>query len=122
MVALNSRFLLLAALAAAATTPDAVPGAEAAAIGPRNGQMPASDSSQAMSASSSAANLDERQSIPPSNNPLLKLPKRTPTLRSSRHGRKKGKGLVASEDIAEGEVVWKEDPFVLAPEWCALLF
>lgn len=36
-------------------------------------------------------------------------------------GRKKGKGLVASEDIAEGEVVWKEDPFVLAPEWCASL-
>ncbi|KZT68013.1 SET domain-containing protein, partial [Daedalea quercina L-15889] len=32
-------------------------------------------------------------------------------------GRKKGKGLVACEDIAEGEVVWKEEPFALAPEW-----
>lgn len=32
-------------------------------------------------------------------------------------GRSKGKGLVAKERIAEGEVVWKEDPFVLAPEW-----
>ncbi|EPS98900.1 hypothetical protein FOMPIDRAFT_1024458 [Fomitopsis schrenkii] len=32
-------------------------------------------------------------------------------------GRKKGKGLVASENIAEGEVVWKEEPFSLAPEW-----
>lgn len=29
----------------------------------------------------------------------------------------KGKGLVAAEKIAEGEVVWKEDPFILAPEW-----
>lgn len=29
----------------------------------------------------------------------------------------KGKGLVATERIAEGEVVWKEDPFILAPEW-----
>ncbi|KII90144.1 hypothetical protein PLICRDRAFT_581341 [Plicaturopsis crispa FD-325 SS-3] len=29
----------------------------------------------------------------------------------------KGKGLVAKEPIVEGEVVWKEDPFVIAPEW-----
>lgn len=32
----------------------------------------------------------------------------------------KGKGLVATEKIEEGEVAWKEDPFVLAPEWCAM--
>ncbi|EPQ55921.1 SET domain-containing protein [Gloeophyllum trabeum ATCC 11539] len=32
-------------------------------------------------------------------------------------GRQKGKGLVAKERIEEVEVVWKEDPFVLAPEW-----
>lgn len=30
---------------------------------------------------------------------------------------KKGKGLVATADIAEGEAIWKEDPFILAPEW-----
>ncbi|KAI6126309.1 hypothetical protein EDD16DRAFT_313552 [Pisolithus croceorrhizus] len=29
----------------------------------------------------------------------------------------KGKGLVATEQIAQGEVIWKEDPFILAPEW-----
>ncbi|KAF7964768.1 hypothetical protein HWV62_2400 [Athelia sp. TMB] len=29
----------------------------------------------------------------------------------------KGKGLVAKEDIAKDEVIWKEDPFVIAPEW-----
>ncbi|KAF9221748.1 SET domain-containing protein [Gyrodon lividus] len=29
----------------------------------------------------------------------------------------KGKGLVATEEISEGEVLWREDPFVLAPEW-----
>lgn len=29
----------------------------------------------------------------------------------------KGKGLVAKEDIVEGEIVWKEDPFIIAPEW-----
>jgi hypothetical protein len=29
----------------------------------------------------------------------------------------KGKGLVAKEKIKEGQVVWKEDPFALAPEW-----
>ena len=31
----------------------------------------------------------------------------------------KGKGLVATEKITEGTVVWKEDPFILAPEWYA---
>lgn len=30
---------------------------------------------------------------------------------------RKGKGLVATVDIAEGDVIWKEDPFILAPEW-----
>lgn len=29
----------------------------------------------------------------------------------------KGKGLVATEKISQGEVIWKEDPFILAPEW-----
>ena len=32
-------------------------------------------------------------------------------------GKAKGKGLVAKEAIADGEVLWKEDPFILAPEW-----
>lgn len=31
--------------------------------------------------------------------------------------KRKGKGLIAKEKIAEGEIVWKEDPFLLAPEW-----
>ncbi|KAK7688770.1 hypothetical protein QCA50_008309 [Cerrena zonata] len=30
---------------------------------------------------------------------------------------KKGKGLLAKQKLTDGEVVWKEDPFVLAPEW-----
>lgn len=30
----------------------------------------------------------------------------------------KGKGLVATDKISEGEELWKEDPFILAPEWC----
>ncbi|KIO26379.1 hypothetical protein M407DRAFT_24343 [Tulasnella calospora MUT 4182] len=29
----------------------------------------------------------------------------------------KGKGLVATEAIAEGEVIWKEDPFIYCPDW-----
>jgi hypothetical protein len=32
-------------------------------------------------------------------------------------GKIKGKGLVAKDSIKQGEVVWKEDPFVVAPEW-----
>ncbi|KAG7095290.1 hypothetical protein E1B28_006059 [Marasmius oreades] len=31
--------------------------------------------------------------------------------------KRKGKGLVAKEKIVEGETVWKEDPFIIAPEW-----
>ncbi|PFH45727.1 hypothetical protein AMATHDRAFT_158045 [Amanita thiersii Skay4041] len=30
---------------------------------------------------------------------------------------KKGKGLIATEDIAQGETMWREDPFIIAPEW-----
>lgn len=29
----------------------------------------------------------------------------------------KGKGLIAKEDIGEREIIWKEDPFIIAPEW-----
>ena len=32
-------------------------------------------------------------------------------------GPERGKGLVATKEIAEGEVVWKEDPWIIAPEW-----
>jgi hypothetical protein len=31
----------------------------------------------------------------------------------------KGKGLVATQKIKAGETIWVEDPFVIAPEWCA---
>lgn len=31
--------------------------------------------------------------------------------------RKKGKGLIATAKINQGDTVWKEDPFILAPEW-----
>jgi len=29
----------------------------------------------------------------------------------------KGKGLAAKEDIDEREILWVEDPFIIAPEW-----
>jgi hypothetical protein len=41
----------------------------------------------------------------------------TPKVKVNYFDKKKGKGLVATQDIKEGEVIWKEDPFVLAPEW-----
>ncbi|KAL0579071.1 hypothetical protein V5O48_002913 [Marasmius crinis-equi] len=31
--------------------------------------------------------------------------------------KRKGKGLVAKENISEGDTLWKEDPFIIAPEW-----
>ena len=41
----------------------------------------------------------------------------TTKVRVEYFNRHKGKGLVATERITEGEVLWKEDPFILAPEW-----
>lgn len=36
-------------------------------------------------------------------------------------GPTKGKGLVATEDIAKDEDIWKEDPFAIAPGWSVSL-
>ena len=41
----------------------------------------------------------------------------TTTIEDKYFDKKKGKGLVAKHPISEGQVVWKEDPFVIAPEW-----
>jgi hypothetical protein len=41
----------------------------------------------------------------------------TPTIEVKYFDKQKGKGLVAKEPISEGQVVWKEDPFIIAPEW-----
>jgi hypothetical protein len=43
--------------------------------------------------------------------------KYTQKVRVEYFDQKKGKGLIATTDISEGTVIWKEDPFALAPEW-----
>lgn len=52
----------------------------------------------------------------------LEIDKWTPKVEVKFFDNRKGKGLVTNTKIAEGEVVWKEDPFILAPEWYSLLF
>jgi hypothetical protein len=47
----------------------------------------------------------------------LKISKWTPKVEVKWFGKTKGKGLVATQEIKEGEIIWKEDPFVVAPEW-----
>ncbi|KAL4254690.1 hypothetical protein ABKN59_004451 [Abortiporus biennis] len=47
----------------------------------------------------------------------LELSKWTTKVEIKYFGKKKGKGLIAKEHIAEGDIIWKEDPFILAPEW-----
>lgn len=47
----------------------------------------------------------------------LDLHRWTPKVKVKYFDKKKGKGLVAAQEIKEGEVIWKEDPFILAPEW-----
>ncbi|KAF8064044.1 hypothetical protein FPV67DRAFT_1782409 [Lyophyllum atratum] len=49
--------------------------------------------------------------------PNLDIPKWTAKAQVKYFDKRKGKGLVAIQDIEEGEVIWKEDPFILAPEW-----
>lgn len=41
----------------------------------------------------------------------------TPKVKVKYFNKKKGKGLVAEKDIGKGEHIWKEDPFIIAPEW-----
>ncbi|KXN83197.1 putative lysine methyltransferase SET5 [Leucoagaricus sp. SymC.cos] len=47
----------------------------------------------------------------------LNLAKWTPKVDVKWFDKRKGKGLVATQEIKEGEVIWKEDPFIVAPEW-----
>ncbi|KAF5329121.1 hypothetical protein D9758_017147 [Tetrapyrgos nigripes] len=49
--------------------------------------------------------------------PNLEIQKWSPKVEVKYFNKKKGKGLVAKEKIKEGEAVWKEDPFISAPEW-----
>lgn len=41
----------------------------------------------------------------------------TPKVQVRYFDEKKGKGLIALYPIAEGEIIWREDPFIVAPEW-----
>lgn len=47
----------------------------------------------------------------------LKYTQKGPALQVEYFDEKKGKGLTATTNISEGTVIWKEDPFALAPEW-----
>ena len=47
----------------------------------------------------------------------LKYTQKGPAIRVEYFDQKKGKGLIATTDISEGTIIWKEDPFALAPEW-----
>lgn len=47
----------------------------------------------------------------------LKYTQKGPALRVEYFDQTKGKGLIATTDISEGTVIWREDPFALAPEW-----
>ncbi|THV03478.1 SET domain-containing protein [Dendrothele bispora CBS 962.96] len=49
--------------------------------------------------------------------PNLDVAKWTSKVEVKYFNKKKGKGLIAKEKIKEGETIWKEDPFVIAPEW-----
>lgn len=51
----------------------------------------------------------------------LRYTQKGPALRVEFFDQKKGKGLIATTDIAAGTIIWKEDPFALAPEWWVLV-
>jgi len=51
----------------------------------------------------------------------LHIPKWTSKVEVRWFDKKKGKGLVATQEIIKDEVIWKEDPFIIAPEWCVLI-
>jgi hypothetical protein len=47
----------------------------------------------------------------------LDVSKWTTTIEDKYFDRKKGERPVAKVPISEGQTVWKEDPFIIAPEW-----
>ena len=47
----------------------------------------------------------------------LKYTQKGPAVRVEYFDLKKGKGLIATTDVSEGTILWKEEPFALAPEW-----
>lgn len=66
-----------------------------------------------------ASTVDNAQKIWPSSklNNQLDVSQLSQKIEVRYFDKVKGKGLIAKEDIGEGEVIWKEDPFVVAPEW-----
>ncbi|TFK20659.1 SET domain-containing protein [Coprinopsis marcescibilis] len=49
--------------------------------------------------------------------PNLDMSKWTSKVRVKMFDKVKGKGLVSAVDMQEGDLIWKEDPFIVAPEW-----
>jgi len=64
-----------------------------------------------------------RASLPPLEFPSSRMIKNldvsqwSPKVEVRWFGDKRGKGLVAVEVMEEGEIVWREDPWIIAPEW-----
>lgn len=67
-----------------------------------------------------------RVSLPPLEFPTSRMIKHldvsqwSPKVEVRWFGDKRGKGLVAVEEMEEGEIVWREDPWIIAPEWDVL--
>ncbi|KZS95674.1 SET domain-containing protein [Sistotremastrum niveocremeum HHB9708] len=76
-------------------------------LGPQNGSDAASSKSKSNGKQYPSSKLNE----------ALDVKQWTSKVEVKHFGKLKGKGLVASEDIAEDETIWKEDPFIIAPEW-----
>lgn len=69
-----------------------------------------------------AQSLDAGEQTPISRlNDELDLARWSSKVKVSMFDARKGKGLVATEDIKEGEIIWKEEPFVYCAAWCDLL-
>jgi len=77
-----------------------------------------SQSSTGTSGGSAVGNDNNEIGFPISKiNPRLNISKWTKKVEVRDFGSEKGKGLVATERIEEGEVIWKEDPLATCPDW-----
>jgi hypothetical protein len=86
-------------------------GLEYATIGTPRGPGPSSSSPS--STGSKAAHVYPSSTLVEG----LDVSRWTTAIKATYFDSKKGKGLVANEPISEGQHVWKEDPFIIAPEW-----
>jgi hypothetical protein len=99
----------------------APPASADAADAPTNGDASVTSAKKKPKKKSSTGAGGETRRLYPASRPTrgLDVAAFSPKIAVHDFGGGKGKGLVATAPIAAGELLWKEDPWIVQAEWCA---